>query len=221
MSWWPFSKKKEDSRTFVQEFLEQSKVKIPGIRSIQQLSFVVLDTETTGLDLAKDHILSFGAVKIEEFKIRINSSLELYPESDREIGKSAEIHGITQRPETISQEDFSRILLPYLGNSILVGQHIHFDKSMMEKITGIPSFPNSMIDTANFALRLEKGPQANWNHVNSKDYSLDQLCGRYGIQTEDRHTASGDAFLTAQLFLKLLKIAQSKGILTYGELMKS
>ncbi|WP_026956123.1 3'-5' exonuclease [Algoriphagus vanfongensis] len=221
MSWWDIFRKSEDSRSYVREFLEKSKVKIPAIRRLDQLRFVVLDTETTGLDPTKDHILSFGAVKIENSKILVKSSMELYPESSRKIGKSAEIHGITQVPNPVRQEEFTKTILQYIGNSILVGQHIHFDKAMLEKITGIPSMPTITIDTANLALRLEKGPQAQWNQVAQKDYSLDSLCERFGIKADDRHTASGDAFLTAQLFLKLLKLAESKGILTYGELLKT
>jgi DNA polymerase-3 subunit epsilon len=51
-------------------------------------------------------------------------------------------------------------------------------------------------------------------------YSLDELCIRYGIEMDDRHTAAGDAFLTAQLFLKLLKLAEKKGIRNFKDLLR-
>ena len=85
---------------------------------------------------------------------------------------------------------------------------------------GLEKIPNPMIDTMSLAIRLEHGPHADRNQVNPEHYGLDALCDRYGILAEDRHTAAGDAFLTAQLFLKLLKLAASKGIQNYGELIR-
>jgi DNA polymerase-3 subunit epsilon len=58
------------------------------------------------------------------------------------------------------------------------------------------------------------------NRINLKEYTLDSLCKRFNIKTNDRHTAGGDAFLTASLFLKLLKLASKKGINNWGLLNK-
>ncbi|TAE45852.1 MAG: hypothetical protein EAZ89_21065, partial [Bacteroidetes bacterium] len=44
-----------------------------------------------------------------------------------------------------------------------------------------------------------------------EEYDLDTLCRRFDIRPGDRHTAWGDAMLTAQLFLKLLKIKEKEG----------
>ncbi|HCX74714.1 MAG TPA: DNA polymerase III subunit epsilon, partial [Algoriphagus sp.] len=51
--------------------MTEAKKSIPGIRKIQQLSFVVLDTEATGFDPKKDELLSCGIIGIEEGKIKI------------------------------------------------------------------------------------------------------------------------------------------------------
>ena len=40
-----------------------------------------------------------------------------------------------------------------------------------------------------------------------RDFSLDALCNLFGVIPYDRHTASGDAFMTAQIFLRLLRLA--------------
>jgi DNA polymerase-3 subunit epsilon len=85
---------------------------------------------------------------------------------------------------------------------------------------GLEKLPNPMIDTMTLAIRLELGPHADRSQIHPEDYGLDALCGRYQIITEDRHTASGDAFLTAQLLLKLLKLAQVKGIKNFGQLIR-
>lgn len=223
MSWWEFWKPKQERLDFIQEFLDANSQPIPGIRSLDRLTFSVLDTETTGLDPAKDSILSFGAVQISEMKIQVQTAVEWYPKSENTDRKSAPIHGLVDIPHPISQEEFSKRLLGYLGNSILVGHHLGFDLQLLAKTLtpfGIGRFPNPILDTLNLAVRLEHGPQADFSRIAMESYSLDELCKRYAIETEDRHTAAGDAFLTAQLLLRLLKKAEKKGIRTFRELVR-
>ena len=45
-----------------------------------------------------------------------------------------------------------------------------------------------------------------------KSFDFDSLCARFGVVTHDRHTAPGDAFLTAQIFLKLLRLLHRHGL---------
>lgn len=223
MSWWEFWKPSQERKDFVQEFLRTQSLGIPGVRPIDQLEFTVLDTETSGLDPGKDSILSFGGVKISKMSIQISTAVEWYPKSERSGSKTAAIHGLVGIADAISVEDFLRKLLPYLGNSIIVGHHIGFDLEMILRQLrsfGLAELPNPVIDTMHLAVRLEHGPQADWNRISREAYSLDQLCTRYGIETEDRHTAAGDAFLTAQLLLKLLRSADKKGIRTFRDLIR-
>lgn len=223
MSWWEFWKPKKERLDFVRDYLMINEEIIPGGRSISQLKFTVLDTETTGLEPAKDSILSFGALKISEQKIQISTAVEWYPMSENLTGKAAQIHGLIGIPEQISLDEFLEKLLAYLGNTILVGHHIGFDLEMIGKVLkpfGISKLLNPVVDTLNFAIRLEHGPQIDLSRIQMGDYSLDELCGRYGIEVDDRHTAGGDALLTAQLFLKLLKLAERKGIKNYKDLLR-
>lgn len=224
MSWWDFWKPKTARLDFVREFLVCNEEAIPGVRLFSQLNFTVLDTETTGLDLSKDSILSFGAVKISDLKILVPTAVEWYPKSENVSGKAAQIHGLVKISDQISVEGFVKRLLPYLSNSILVGHHIGYDLEMILKelkAFGIDRIPNPVIDTLNLAIRLEYGPNADRSRIQMGDFGLDALCKRYNIEIDDRHTAGGDAFLTAQLFIKLLAIAQKKGIKNYLHLMKN
>ena len=224
MSWWEFWKPKAERLDFIRDFLEINAQPITGIRSIDQLNFTVIDTETSGLDTAKDSILSFGGVKIFERKIQIQSSVEWYPTAKNSGGKTAPIHGLVGIQDQIPLEDFLKKLLPYLANSIVVGHHVGFDLELLEKELkpfGIERLPNAVLDTGNLAIRLEHGPHADRSRINLESYSLDALCTRYGIETDDRHTAAGDAFLTAQLLLKLLKKCHAKGIDDFKNLMKN
>ncbi len=224
MSWWKFWKPKTERHEFIKDFLAINTQPIPGVRSINQLVFTVLDTETTGLDPSKDSILSFGAVKISDLKIQITTAVEWYPMSEKSGGKTSQIHGLVGISDQIFLDDFLKKFLSYLGNSIIVGHHIGFDLEMISKhlkSEGLAQFPNSVIDTLDLAIRLEHGPHADRSSIGMGSYSLDELCIRFGIDSDDRHTAGGDAFLTAQLFLKLLKLAEKKGIKNYENLMKN
>ncbi len=223
MSWWLFDRKKANQKSFVKDFLEKAKKPIPGIRNFDQLSFVVLDTETTGLNPSKDHILSFGAVKIYQQKIQISSSVEWYLKSSKKGKDAIPVHGLMGNETEISLENFSIQLLGYLNDNILVGHHLGFDLEMLQKAlrpVGLERFPNPSIDTMNLAIRIDYGLMVDRTRVNLKEYTLDSLCQRFNIKTNDRHTAGGDAFLTANLFLKLLKLASKKGINSWSLLNK-
>ena len=45
----------------------------------------------------------------------------------------------------------------------------------------------------------------------AQGFSLDALCEMFGVTPHDRHTAGGDAFLTAHIFLRLLRAAKTAG----------
>ena len=223
MSWWPFSRPKSELQDFVKEYLAKNGMQIPGIRTLDQLEFVVLDTETTGLDAKNDSILSFGAVKIVQKRILVNTAVEWYPESNHPLNQSPVIHGMVERKNQLSRSSFARMLLGYFSNAILVGHHVGFDLAMLQKLGsafGIKRFPNPTIDTMDLAIRLDHGPSADLSHIQVKDYSLDALCEQFEIPLDDRHTAAGDAHLTGLLFLKLLKIAEAKGINSYAQLLR-
>ena len=223
MSWWKFWQSDPKKSDFIQAYLEKNAQKIPGIRTLDQLEFVVLDTETTGFDLKKDQLISFGAVKIKNRKIQVSESVELRLKQKSPVSQSVRIHGILGDEKALSLEEFAEKTIPILGNSILVGHHVQFDLEMLLQVYrpfGLGQFPNPVLDTLSLCMRLDHGPLADYSQIKAEDYSLDSLCQRFGIETDDRHTASGDAFLTAQLLQKLLILAEKKGIDTFSKLIR-
>ncbi len=224
MGWFDFlSGKKVAKSAFVEEYEALFDKKIPNQRPLDQLSFTVLDTETTGLDVKKDYIVSFGAVKVKGYRLQLNQSKEIYLNAPLQREAALKVHEILYPIEISPLKDFAADFLKFVGNDIIVGHHIAFDLGMLEKVLrnfGLRSLINPVIDTQALAMRLEKGPH--YDHALGKrgEYGLDSLCERYGIALDDRHTAAGDAFLTAQLLMKLLKIAEQKGIKNFGDLMR-
>lgn len=209
--------------SFVEAYEAGFDKKIPAVRPISQLTFVVLDTETTGFDPKGDHVISFGAIKLKGFSMQVASGMERYLDVPVQNRESIKVHEILYPIETSPTKDFAKDLLEYVGSDIIVGHHVGFDLMMLGKTLrpfGFMKFLNPVIDTKYFSMRLEKGPHFDEKTAPKEEYSLDAVCNRYGIELDDRHTASGDAFLTGQLLMKLLKIAQTKGIKDFGGLMR-
>ena len=61
---------------------------------IDSTRFVVLDTETTGFDYENDRILCIGAIVLQNYRIPIQESLEVYIQQEHYNKATAQIHGI-------------------------------------------------------------------------------------------------------------------------------
>lgn len=200
-------------------------MKTRGDRSLEEQRFVILDTETTGLDLVNARLLSFGAIAATGMALDLADSVEIiFRQQPAEVSETAQVHGILKSHlgKGIAPSAALHQIIEFIGDAVLVGHHIDFDLKMLDK-TLREEFPgsrlkNKTIDTANLALRLE---HFNDGYVyQPEDYTLDSLCQRYGIAPTDRHTAAGDAFITGQLFLKLLGRCKARKILSLKELLK-
>lgn len=217
-----FKKQTLQQEPFVAAYEALFQEKIPKATPIADLTFTVLDTETTGLNRKADELVSYGSIQVKGFRVFVNSVKEYYLKPTKQNQEAIKVHGIIKKEGFISPEEFVKRFLSGIGATVLVAHHAGFDKAMLEKAGkpfGLKRILNPTIDTYDLAVRLEIGKNYNPRMVNGLDYSLDKLCERYQIPLDDRHTAAGDAFLTAQLLLKLLKKADRAGIKTYGDLL--
>jgi DNA polymerase-3 subunit epsilon len=107
--------------------------------------------------------------------------------------------------------------LEYIKDAVLVAHHAAFDVAMINfalKRMNLPKLKNKVLDTGHVFQKTKLD--------NSKaHFSLDDLSKRFNIPQHDRHTASGDAYITAILFLKLLSILNKKDDLTLRDLLRS
>jgi len=182
----------------------------PPETPIEQVRFVVLDSETTGLDPRKDRIVTIGAIAVLNHEILIEDSFEALLKV--QFNSSAvTVHGVT-RDESLAGLDEPEALdqfLRYLGNGIIVGHHIAHDVNTFnagyERHFGF-QMENASLDTMELALHLERdGAFAGRDAI--QDFSLDALCALFNVIPHDRHTAPGDAFITALVFQRLLRLA--------------
>jgi DNA polymerase-3 subunit epsilon len=165
--------------------------------------FVVFDCETTGLDYRSDRILSIGAVAIENNQIIVGDFMEVFLLQDVFKAESVPIHGILKegKEEKIVEAEAIIRFLEFIKDATLVGHHVDFDIEMINQGLArleVGKLKNQAMDTDVMYQKLKYLPQ-------EQHSSLDELCDIYKIRKSDRHTASGDAFITALLFLKLKK----------------
>jgi DNA polymerase III subunit epsilon len=207
---------------FYDEYLKnfyKSDAKTP----IHQQSFVVLDTETTGLDIQLDNILSIGAVRVINNSIDITDSLSIIVKNDQTQTQNAvAIHGLVQTAlKGQSPQDALVAFFDFVGSDIIVGHHIDFDISMINKLSknyGGQILKNRVLDTSYLARRLDHVTDP--NSLDRKEYTLDKLCSRFNVIPKARHTADGDAYITAIVFMKILQSLSKKGVTTLGQLLR-
>jgi DNA polymerase-3 subunit epsilon len=181
---------------------------------IEDIRFIVLDSETTGLNPRVDRLITIGAVAVQGHEIVLSDSFDALIEQ-RENTPAVTVHGIT-RDETrggLEEEDALARFLEYLGDGVIVGHHIGHDIATLDagcerwwKFTTT----NRSLDTMDLTLHLERDG-AFEGRPPIRQFTLDALCDLFGVIPHDRHTASGDAFITAQVFLRLLKLAARHG----------
>jgi DNA polymerase-3 subunit epsilon len=183
-------------------FPKQPPVDIP----LDQINFVVLDTETTGLNPDQDRILSIGAIKLRDGRIKPKEALELYIHQQYFDASVVPIHGLLKNATgiQISEKEGLEILMAHLKDTIIVGHHIRFDIEILNRALlrhGFPPLDNPFIDTALlYSKTLLKSPLLK----KKSHYSLDDLAKRFDLDGRDRHTALGDAYLTAMAFVHIL-----------------
>ncbi|UGU16782.1 3'-5' exonuclease [Sinomicrobium kalidii] len=188
---------------------------------ITENRFVVFDTETTGFNYKTDRILSIGAVPVTQNNISVSDIFEVYIRQDTFNPETVKIHGLLKedgRVTAIAEEEALRRFLVYIKNAILVAHHAHFDTTMINaglKRMGLPKLKNRVLDTS----VLYNRTRITSNLIDrNKNHSLDELADALNIPKNDRHTATGDAYITAIAFLKILTRLEKKGIYRTKEL---
>lgn len=190
---------------------------------LEVVRFVVLDSETTGLDPRKDRLITIGAVGVVGGEILLDDVFDALLEVQYNTA-AVTVHGVTREESTagMAEPEALERFLAYLKDGVIVGHHIGHDVATLnagyERHWGL-SLKNRSLDTMELTLNLERDG-AFQGRDSISDFSLDGLCSMFGVIPHDRHTASGDAFMTAQVFLRLLRLASHHGRLTLGSLME-
>ncbi|EBA11937.1 3'-5' exonuclease [Roseobacter sp. CCS2] len=182
--------------------------------ALRDLTFVVFDSETTGLDPQKDDVVQLGAVRIVNGRIIASETFEALVNPGRPIpAQSTKVHGISDdmvagAPDfTVVRDNFQR----YAANAVLVAHNAPFDMAFLNRSDAI--FQNPVMDTVHLSAIVFGG---------SAEHTLDALCARLEVSIPEdlRHTALGDAMATAKAFAALLPILEARGFQTFADVRK-
>ncbi|HSJ21688.1 MAG TPA: exonuclease domain-containing protein [Nocardioidaceae bacterium] len=181
---------------------------------LEDMAFTVFDTETTGLDPAGgDRIISIGAVRVVNGRVLRQETFERLVQPRRSVpAASTAIHGITA--DMLEGEPTIAEVLPafarFAEETVLVGHNVGFDLrfvKMAETDAGV-SLSQPALDTLLLHAAL---------HPDHDEHTLEAIAERLGVSVVGRHTALGDALVTAEVFVSLLSMLRSRGIETLGE----
>ena len=188
-------------------------------KPIDEIRFVSFDAETTSLDPLQAGVVALGAVAVFGGDIQMDNSIELLVRQTYN-SSAVTVHGITRQESLAGLEEEEAIaqLLGYLRDSVIVGHHVAFDVALINQASSRlfdVKLHNKTLDTAVLSILLARDGAL----PEMADFSLDSLLRLLGIEAHDRHTAAGDAFLTALAFQRLLRVAQHVGRVTLAQLM--
>ncbi|NJD36075.1 MAG: DNA polymerase III subunit epsilon [Betaproteobacteria bacterium] len=180
-------------------------------RKLTELTYSVFDTETTGLQPSEgDEIIQLGAVRIvnnrllrqEIFDQLVDPGIPLKPEG-------IPIHGITEA--MVNGQPRLDVVLPafheFCAETVLVAHNAAFDMrffQLKEDSLGV-RFTQPVLDTLLLSAVI---------HPNQESHRLESIAERLGINVIGRHTALGDAFVTGEVFLKMIPLLADMGIVT-------
>lgn len=188
--------------------------------AIDQVRFVSFDAETTSLDPRQAKAVALGGIAIIHGDIEFEDSIELLVRQTYN-SSAVTVHGITREESLagLSERDALGQTLQYFGNAVIVGHHVAFDVTLLNAACRSEfdiEIQNRTVDTVELSILLAQDGAL----PALKDYSLDALLKVFGIEPHDRHTAAGDAFLTALAFQRLVRLAKHGGRVTLSQLLE-
>lgn len=195
---------------------------IPLSTRIDDLTFIVFDTEMTGFQVATtDRLIEIGAVPVSGMKVMENDRFQTYVNPERQISREIiELTSITNEKVAGAPVALEAIhdFFDYVGSHeavCLVGHYVGFDHLVLkselkrEKLALKKLFTIDTLDLIGFI-----APSYDMR-------DLERYAMAFGTRIYDRHSAVGDALTTAYLFTELLQQFKDRGHSTWGELVKA
>ena len=207
------------ARAVVYDFDLLSKVRNDKVADsrLEDLTYVVFDTETTGLMPQQDEIVQLAAVRIvngrrvesEIFDTLVNPGRPIPP-------ASTEVHGISDAmvADAPGVAEVVKKFHAFAEGAVLIAHNAPFDMEFLRRTEFAigKRFDNPILDTVLLSAVI-------WGQ--DEVHSLDALSHRLAITIpeEARHTAIGDTIATADAFLKLVQMLKARKIETFGQVL--
>jgi DNA polymerase III subunit epsilon len=172
--------------------------------------WVALDTETTGLDVHRDQVVSIGAVRIVGNRLLTSQRLELLVRPERAMSAaSVRIHQLRESDVAhgLDQENAMRRLLEFIGSRPLVGYYLEFDVAMLNReiwpLLGV-RLPQPKIEVSSMYYDWRNRQLPAHERGNATiDLRFATMMNALGLPLRDAHDALSDAVMAGLAFIKL------------------
>lgn len=178
------------------------------------LPAVVLDLETTGLRPNQDRIVQIGAIGIRHGQVDETDVFDRLVAPGIPIPTAAQtVHGLRD-VDVADAPPYPKVhpeLEGFLANRLLIGYSVDFDLAMLHAEADRNQLTFSeppYLDV--MALAAGLSPQR-------RQIALEDLAKRYDVKPAGRHTAIGDARMTAEVYVRMLDELREAGIRTLAE----
>lgn len=192
---------------------------VPTEALLHQCRFVVVDVESTGLNVQKDILISIGAVAITNEQVLMADQFEaVLAQTHADTRDTVLLHGLGS--EAIAGGEIpAEVLLRFhqwAGPATFLAFHAGFDRAMIERATRehfgmVPA--REWLDIAHCLPAL-------FPKLRDGRRSLDDWANCFGLENHARHEAAADALVTAELALIVLRAARREGMVTVADLQK-
>nr|WP_189672299.1 3'-5' exonuclease [Pseudomonas sp. SWRI18] len=182
-----------------------------GDGCLRDQRWVVLDLETSGLNLNRDQVLSIGAVVIEDGAVDFSQLFErTLQRAETKLSPSVLIHGLGPSAIAAGSDPVEALLdfMEFVGDSPLLAFHAPFDQHMLCRALKDSlgyRLTHTFLDVADIAPLL-------CPDVPLREAGLDDWVNHFNLHVGERHHASADALATAELMLILLSRARQQHI---------
>lgn len=173
--------------------------------------WVVLDCETTGLNVARDEIVSIGAVRIVGDRLMTSERLELLVKPRRGMQDDAvRVHGLREQDlaQGLDIDDALQQLMRFVGARPLVGYYLEFDLAMLNRAlfpmlgVGLPQ-PRFEVSAMYYEWQFRQlAPHQQQGNVHI-DLRFATLMDSLALPQRHAHDAVNDAVMAGLAFVKL------------------
>lgn len=175
--------------------------------------WICLDTETTGLNVDTEEIISIGAVKIVGNRILTSERLELLIRPDKKVSAGAvKVHRLREQDllSGVKPEEAMTRLMNFIGSRPLVGYFLEFDEAMVNKTLrrmigiGLPQ-PKIEVSSLYYDYKSRQIPD-HLREMTRIDLRFATMMHDLGLPLREAHDAINDAVMTAMAFVKLRSV---------------
>lgn len=193
----------------------------PGAPPAPTGRWVVVDTETAGLDAQRDPLLAIGGVAVDDDGIRLDDSFEIVLQIDADIDPAnVAVHGLGHAARAAGTPAPAALAAfqDWAAGAPHVAFHADFDRAVLRTArarAGIPAADARWLDLAPLAAALAHDADA------KRGRSLDDWLAALGIECALRHNAAADALASAELLLRLRAMAARQGRFGFDALVRT